>query len=118
VVGRIKICKEDRCKNAATTRGFCRLHYLHHWKDLKSQERQKATKRLNSYIEGICRDNPKGHMDQIKDDLSGEGTNSNPRNLDDNYASGEVEGILEDLGYNDDNKVDRLISRIKIDDSF
>ena len=116
MVGKIKICKEEGCQNAVTTKGYCRLHYLQHWKEIKAESRHKAAKRLNNYVEGICRKSPKGYVKEIKNELSGEAVEK--RDIDDNYASSEIESILEDLGYNDDNQVDRLISRIKIDESY
>ena len=114
--GKIKICKETDCRNAATTKGHCRLHYLRHWKEIKEDEKKKAAKRLNSYVDRICQKHPKRYVKVIKEDLA-DGA-ENEKDIDDNYAATDVENILEDLGYNDDTQINRIIQRIKIDDSF
>ena len=36
-MAKIRICKDEDCKNAATTAGFCRLHFLKNWKELKEK---------------------------------------------------------------------------------
>ena len=117
MVGKIKICKEAGCQNSATTKGYCRLHYLRHWKDLKEEEQSKAAKRLNNYIDGICQKHSDRYIEAIKKDISS-GDEWENRDIDDNYASGVIESILDDLGFNDEIQIDRLVSKIKIDESF
>lgn len=112
---RIKICKEAGCKNAQTTKGYCRLHYLKNWKELKSEAQKKAAKRLNNYIEGICRKNPDGYVDSIRKDIRSdfqkEGARQEPAGAD------EFEDAAHGLGFDEDS-LDRLVHNIKIDKDF
>ena len=57
-MARIKICKEEECHNSVTTRGYCRLHYLRNWKRIRDAHKQVAARRLNRYIEQVCKENP------------------------------------------------------------
>lgn len=68
-MARIKICKEKDCHNTATTEGYCRLHYLRHWKKVRDQQREAAARRLNRYIERVCRENPQNYLEVIRKDL-------------------------------------------------
>ena len=65
----IRICKEIDCKDAATTSGYCRFHYLKNWKRIKSTERRRAAKRLNKYVENMVKRHPDKYVDVIKEDL-------------------------------------------------
>lgn len=67
-----KICAESRCKSPATSDGYCRLHYLRNWKELKSEQKDKAEKRLNSYIDRLMKKYPGEYMDKIKESLESE----------------------------------------------
>lgn len=66
---RIKLCKMKDCRNAATTSGFCRLHYLQNWKKIKTDQKRKAAKNLNSYVENLMRRFPDRFVDEIKKDI-------------------------------------------------
>jgi len=68
-MAKIKLCKDENCHNAATTNGFCRLHYLRNWKRIKDERQQKAAERLNKYVEHIYKTHPDNYMDVIKKDL-------------------------------------------------
>ncbi len=67
-----KVCAESRCKAAATSDGYCRLHYLRNWRELKSEQKDKAEKRLNSYIDRLMKKYPGEYMDKLKESLSSE----------------------------------------------
>lgn len=66
---RIKICKAKDCRNAQTTGGYCRLHYLQNWKKIKLEQKKKAAKNLNRYVESIMRRNPDRFVEEIKKDI-------------------------------------------------
>ena len=68
-MSKIRICREENCKNAATSGGFCRLHYLKNWKRLKEEEQKRAAKRLNRYIESVVKRHPERYVEMIKKDL-------------------------------------------------
>lgn len=101
---KIKICVAEGCNNAQTTKEYCRLHYLQNWKTIKAEEKRKATKRLNRYVEGIMKRN----LDTPRKKTSAEGEYNVS-------ASDEVEGLVEDLGYSDPDSLDEIISNLKED---
>jgi len=86
-MAKIKICKEKNCYNSATTAGYCRLHYLKNSRKIKEEQRQKAGKRLDAYIESICKKHPDNYIEVIKENISSPG----------------FEGYVEDrFGYDDE----------------
>ena len=113
-MSRIKICREAECQNAVTTAGYCRLHYLKNWKKIKSTEKRKAAKNLNSYIESVCRKHPDRYMDVIKKDLR------SPRF--DKYIEevfgyeDEAEDLFNEPSYEEE--VQRLIKELKLEKDF
>jgi len=102
VARKIKICIEDGCHNAQTTKEFCRLHYLKNWRELKSEERRKAAKRLNRYVEGIMRRSPEASQRGREGDTDGTVTEKS-------------DNISEDIGYSDPESLDEIISNLKIE---
>ncbi|MDO8462536.1 MAG: hypothetical protein Q7S98_06765 [Deltaproteobacteria bacterium] len=113
-MAKIRICTESKCQNAQTTQGYCRLHYLKNWKQLKEAAKKKAADKLNRYVEGICKKSPENYMGDIKKDLKSE--KSFDRAADGGGFSEEIEQVLEDMGYQDDTTLDKLISNIKVQD--
>jgi len=67
---KIKICKEEGCHNAQTTAGYCRLHYLRNWKQIKQEHQERAAKRLNRYIEAVVKQHPKKYIEVIKEEIN------------------------------------------------
>ena len=110
----IKICSEPGCKNAQTAKGYCRLHYLKNWKQIKADEKQKTAERLNKYVEGIVKRSPDKYVDEVKRDLK-----SN-RLLD--SFSGESQDdaadMLGDLGLDEEHRIDKIVGTVKIDKDF
>ena len=101
---KIKICIEEVCNNVQTTKEYCRLHYLKNWKTIKTEEKRKATKRLNRYVEGIIQRN---YDSSEKSDGDTRSSNYKPS------ATEEVESLIEDLGYSDPDSLDEIISNLK-----
>ncbi|OGQ22574.1 MAG: hypothetical protein A3I05_04450 [Deltaproteobacteria bacterium RIFCSPLOWO2_02_FULL_44_10] len=106
LMARIRICKEDDCKNAATTSGYCRLHYLKNWKTIREEKQTKAADRLNKYVEGICKRNPDGYVEEIRkgiqhgdfDEFEDAFTSNNPlRSFSEVEYEEEVKGLLKEL---------------------
>lgn len=64
-----KFCLHESCKNTVATKGFCRLHYISHWKEIKAGEKAKSEKRLNAYVDRMARRYPKDYMERIKENL-------------------------------------------------
>lgn len=113
-MAKIKICKEEGCSDAATTAGYCRLHYLKRWKAIKDAERETAARRLNRYIERICRENPDDYMDVIRRDL---------RRPDfEDIVGGELDFSGEAASsfgeINDEDEIKEIIKKLKIEEGF
>lgn len=113
-MAQIKICKEPDCQDAATTKGYCRLHYLRHWKEIKEKERHRAAKKLNSYIESICKKHPDRYMEAIKDDLR---SSRLDRNAEETFGfENEAELIFDEPTYEEE--IQKLIDELKIEKGF
>ena len=113
---KIRICIEPGCKNAQTTKDYCRLHYLKNWKKIKDEEQKKAADRLNKYVEGICKKFPERYVDVIRREIRTE--KGDFQKAVDEVAGGEEESY-EGLGFQDDDDgIDKLITRIKLDKDF
>lgn len=114
-MARIKICKEPDCHNSATTAGYCRLHYLKNWKKIKDAHKQKAAKKLNSYIENIVKKHPERYMEIIKRDIR------NPRfdkfiQESFGYEDEEIEDLFNEPTY--DEEVEKLIHELKLEKNY
>jgi hypothetical protein len=113
-MAKIKICKEEDCNNTATTAGYCRLHYLKRWKAIKDVDKAAAARRLNQYIERVCRENPDDYIDVIRKDL---------RKPDfEEIVGGELD-FNNDLGIAfgdlvDDIEIEEMIRKLKIEEGF
>lgn len=105
---KIRLCKEKECHNSRTTEGYCRLHYLRHWKQLRLEKRKKAADKLNRYVENLMKRNPKQYVEEIKKDLRSKdfedriesqfGPEEPPENLFEVPTSDEdLEGILDGI---------------------
>jgi hypothetical protein len=51
---RVRICKAENCENPQTTQGFCRLHYLSKWKEIREEKLKRAQKNLDRYVERMA----------------------------------------------------------------
>ena len=67
-----KFCVEPECKETATLRGYCRLHYLSNWKHIKFNQKVKAERRLNAYVDRLAKKYPADFMERIKEGLEDE----------------------------------------------
>lgn len=116
-MARIKICKEEGCNNAQTTGGFCRLHYLKHWKAIKAESTEKAAKKLNRYVEFMAKKNPDRYIDDIKKDLR-------QKRMDPGFAAGEEDASIEpDLvdrlfGTDEKDELSDILKELKIEKDF
>lgn len=115
-MARIRICKDKECQDAATTEGYCRLHYLKHWKDIRDEKKQKAAKKLNQYIEYICKKHPDRYMEVIKKNLRSRDFDGRVGNLFD--EEGSPGPGLPFTGADYEEEVERLISELKVEKDF
>lgn len=67
-----KFCIESDCKLEAVTHGYCRLHYIAHWRHIKFDRHVKAERRLNAYVDRLAKKYPKDFMEKIKEGLEDE----------------------------------------------
>lgn len=113
-MARIKICKHEGCKDAATTRGYCRLHYLKYWKRIKDEEGKKSANKLNKYVEHIVKSHPDRYMDVIKENLRDESFGDEVEDVFDRMSGGEA--LFDDPTY--DEEIDNLIKELKIEKNY
>lgn len=114
---KIKICSEPGCKNAETTKGYCRLHYLKNWKTIRTAAQKKSADRLNKYVEGICKKFPEKYLDVIRQNIQ-DGKSADGKTGDEDAPEDLSEEVLQAFGYQDDESLDKLLSHIKIDKDF
>lgn len=111
---RIKICKEEGCHNSQTTSGYCRLHYLKNWKRLKAEVQERAAKRLNRYVEFICKQHPDRYVDVIKENLR---SKNFEKTTDDRFHEvDDLYNLFNEPTYEED--IERLIHDLKIEKEF
>ncbi|MBI2343611.1 MAG: hypothetical protein HYV02_04690 [Deltaproteobacteria bacterium] len=114
---RIKLCKEEGCKNAQTTGGYCRLHYLRNWRQIKKEQQKAAAERLNRYVDRMARQHPGRVVEEIKKDLR---TRSVESFADDAYSDDDASDALANLFADVDaqEEVERLLRELKIEKNF
>ncbi len=67
-----KFCAQSECNRPAVQKGFCRLHYLANWKHIRFDQKVKAERRLNAYVDRMSRKYPADFMEKIKEGLESE----------------------------------------------
>ncbi len=65
-------CRETTCDLSATTKGYCRLHYIKNWKRSQQKELILKEKKLNLYIEELISKYPDKYIEAIRQDLNSE----------------------------------------------
>ncbi len=110
---RIKICKEPDCKDAASTEGYCRLHYSKHWRRSRKAKKFASARKLNRYIDHICKENPDNYLEAIRKDLS---SSKFPEYVEEVFGEGERELNFEEGVEEED--IDRIIKKLKIEEGF
>ncbi|MFN8370511.1 MAG: hypothetical protein U0T83_07810 [Bacteriovoracaceae bacterium] len=65
-------CLEKSCENLHTTLGYCRYHYIKHWKDIKRKETILKEGKLQLYIQELIAKYPQKYIESILSDLSDE----------------------------------------------
>jgi len=110
---KIKICKEEGCKNSQTTDGFCRLHYLKNWKKLQTEKKKKSAKNLNRYVESILKKHPDRYIEVIKKDLR---SKKFDQFVDDEFGETGVASPFEAGTYDED--IESFLTDIKIHREF
>ena len=112
----IKICKEPDCQNAATTKGYCRLHYLRHWKHIRDEAHKKSAKKLNRYIEHVMKKHPDRYVEVIKKEIREPGFE---RYVDEAFGPDEEESgesLFDEPTYEEE--IEQLIKQLKVEKGF
>ncbi len=65
----IVICKVSGCHDIATTKLFCRFHYLTGWKRLKTKEAKKKGQELEAYLEELGKRFPEEFLEKLKGEI-------------------------------------------------
>lgn len=105
---RVKFCLEAECKNESKSHGYCRLHYIAHWRTIKFSNHVKAERRLNAYVDRIAKKYPKEYLDKIKEGLESE----------EKFKASMEEAELESDGDNSENEqefLEKFLRDIKVD---
>ena len=65
-------CLERNCDAPASTKGFCRLHYISNWKNVKKREAILIDGKLQDFIEDLAKKYPLKSIELVLNDLSDE----------------------------------------------
>lgn len=65
-------CLEKGCDNPVTTAGYCRLHYIKNWMDIKKKLNVLSEGKLQKFIEDLVVRYPVKYVESILEDLSDE----------------------------------------------
>jgi hypothetical protein len=71
---KVKACAERGCRKPGISHGFCRLHYLANWRALKEDEKVRAERRLNAYVDRLAKRYPTDYLEKIKEGIENEET--------------------------------------------
>ncbi len=112
-MAKIKICKEESCNNSQTTAGYCRVHYLRNWKQIKKEQQEKASKRLNRYVDAIVKKYPTKYVEVIKEEIN---SGKFKKHDESTEEMDELYRIFSEPSYEDD--IERLIKDLKIEKNF
>ena len=65
-------CVERNCDAPSSTKGYCRLHYIANWKNIKKREAILIDGKLQDFIEDLARKYPLKSIELVLNDLSDE----------------------------------------------
>jgi len=65
-------CLERGCDNPPTTMGYCRLHYIKRWSDIKKKIKILNEGKLQTFIEELVNKYPPKFIESVLDDLKDE----------------------------------------------
>jgi hypothetical protein len=65
-------CEAKGCRKPGISQGYCRLHYFSHWREIKENEKVKAERRLNAYVDRLAKRYPDDYLEKIKEGIEDE----------------------------------------------
>lgn len=95
-------CIERSCDSPATTKGFCRLHYITNWKNVKKREAILIDGKLQDFIEDLSKSYPLKSIELVLNDLSDEKSFFAALNEMDIESMDEEQDVISDDGIDDD----------------
>ncbi|OGR03374.1 MAG: hypothetical protein A2284_04960 [Deltaproteobacteria bacterium RIFOXYA12_FULL_61_11] len=60
----IELCKEQNCNDAQIVAGYCRLHYIKNWRQLKTKEAKVHDLTLDDYLKQVLA--PQLHQQELE----------------------------------------------------
>ncbi|MBY0369445.1 hypothetical protein K2X33_02090, partial [bacterium] len=69
---KVKACAERGCRKPGAMQGYCRLHYFANWRALKEDEKTRAERRLNAYVDRLAKRYPTEYLEKIKEGIENE----------------------------------------------
>jgi hypothetical protein len=106
---KIKICKDTDCNDQATTRGYCRFHYIKYWSQTRNRKKM-AVKDLNKYVDHIMKRNPDNYISEITKEMKGW--------QDRQPLSADVELEPRGEGIDSEEGLDKILNNLRIDDDY
>ena len=95
-------CIERNCDSPSSTKGFCRLHYISNWKNVKKREAILIDGKLQDFIEDLAKKYPLKSIELVLNDLSDEKSffaalnEMDIESMDDDQDSISEDGIEDD----------------------
>jgi hypothetical protein len=71
---KVKACAEKGCRKPGISQGFCRLHYFANWRLIKEEDKLRAERRLNAYVDRLAKRYPSDYLEKIKEGIESEET--------------------------------------------
>ena len=65
-------CLEKGCDNPVTTHGYCRLHYIKNWNEIKAKDKLLGEGKLQSMVEELVKNYPLRYLEEMLNDLKTE----------------------------------------------
>lgn len=71
---KVPACEQRGCRKPGISQGYCRLHYLANWREIKEEDKVRAERRLNAYVDRIAKRYPADFLEKIKEGIENEET--------------------------------------------
>ena len=95
-------CLEKNCDSPSSTKGFCRLHYISNWKNVKKRESILIDGKLQDFIEDLAKKYPLKSIELVLNDLSDEKSFFAALNEMDIESMDDDQGSISDEASDDD----------------
>lgn len=103
-------CTVRGCKKPGVSLGYCRLHYFSHWKQIKEDEKTRAERRLNAYVDRLAKRYPDDYLERIKEGIENEDVFKKM------MEQLDMEGETEDKAETEREYLEKLARTIKTED--